>query len=172
VDVPPAPNRRLVLAVRLILYPAAILLIALWWHGHRAKASAEGPDLGTALTGSTSQHAAASGRIRDGAPRSFDIPIHYACPAGWPGLAHFVLRDLHTVRPGDQIDRNRVATSVDGARIIYANGWTGVYGVWTDGTFDQRSWRGTLRSTMALRYRDGPRAVCYSGPVRFVLRQP
>jgi hypothetical protein len=167
----PAPNRRLVWAVRLVLYPAAILLIALWWHGHHAaKAVAQEPEQGIALTGRTSQQVAMSGRLRDGAPRSFELPIRYACPTDRPELAHFVLQDLHTLGPGDRIDRDRVTTTIRGARIIYDNGWTGVYGVWTDGRFDRRSWRGTLQSTMVLRHRDGPRAVCRSGTVRFALR--
>jgi hypothetical protein len=174
VPTPPAPappNRRLVLLTRLVLYPLAIGLIVIWWHGHRATADSQGVDQGIAVKGRTSQGVPMNGRIRDGQPRTFDLVIHYACPADRPELAHFALHEKHMLGAADRIRGDRVTTRVDhGGRLTYANGWTGVYDVRTDGRFDASSWRGTLWSDVTLRYRDGPAAVCHSGFVSFDLR--
>jgi hypothetical protein len=176
-DVPPPPapapappNRRLVLMTRLVLYPLAIGLIVIWWHGHRATADSQDADQGVAVTGRTSQGVPMTGRIRDGQPLTFDLVIHYTCPADRPELAHVTLPDKHTVGAADRIRGDRVTTWIGGGRVSYANGWTGVYDVRTDGRFGRSSWRGTLRSSMALRYRDRPVAVCHSGPISFDLR--
>jgi hypothetical protein len=166
---PAPPNRRLVLLTRLVLYPLAIGLIVIWWHQHRATADSQDRDQGIVVTGLTSQDMPMTGRIRDGQPLTFDLVIHYVCPADRPELGHFTLHDTHTVGGADQIHGHVISTSVHGVRLTYANGWTGVYDVQTAGSFDARSWRGTLSSVMTLRYRDGPPAACYSGAVSFVL---
>jgi hypothetical protein len=165
-----ASDRRLIWIVRLVLYPAAVALIALWWHGHRAPAASADVDEGTALSGRTSQGEPMTAWIRDGAPRRFRVLVHYTCPADRPELANYSLPEEHLLGGDDQIEPHAMVTDVRGWRYRHRNGWDGVLALHTSARWSPASWEGTLDATVTLRYPGAPVAVCESGPVKFTLR--
>ena len=176
---PAAPNRRLEWVVRLVLYPAAIALIALWWHQHHAAQRAEAADDGVKLAGRTSQGERMTGSLVAGMPDRFALSVRYRCPPGG-GAKDFTFGDVHTVGGGhDRIAGDRVQTRVD--RYAWPRrlnpGWTATYTIHTDGRFTATAWRGTLIASTTYTYHY-PRGAgtstltCRSGTVRFALTRP
>jgi hypothetical protein len=170
------PNRRQEWLVRLLLYPAAIALIALWWHQHQAAADDGGGGKVVQLVGRTSQGEVMTGELRDGRPDRFTVRVRYHCPSGGT-QPDYVHGDVHGLREPDRIDGDRVRTRVDGYVMTGLRpGWGGTYTFHTDGRFTATSWRGTVTAADAYIYRD-PRdgrtsaLTCRSGAVRFVLRR-
>jgi hypothetical protein len=165
------PNRRMVWAVRLILYPLAIVLIVVAWHARHASADNDdsGPELGT-LAGHTSQGEAMTLWTADGRPESSTLRVLYSCPDSRPELAHFWLPDHHVFnRSPDRVVGDHVTTAVDG-RLLHLRGqWTGSADFRTDGRLDGAAYRGTLASRVVLRYPGWPDAVCRAS-LSFALR--
>jgi hypothetical protein len=182
---PSAPTRRLEWIVRLVLYPAAIALIALWWHQHHAAQRAEAAADGVKLAGRTSQGERMTGWLVAGTPDRFELRIRYRCPPGG-GKRDYVWTDAHTVGSGqDRVAGDRVLTGVDDYTLQERlnPGWTGTYTIHTDGRYTADTWRGTLTAVTTYTYQPDPRGVtaavrtptalaCRSGPVRFALTRP
>jgi hypothetical protein len=169
---PAAPSRRLEWAVRLVLYPAAIALIALWWHQHHATQRAEAADGGVRLVGRTSQGERMTARLVAGMPDRFELRIRYHCPSG-SGKEDYSNLDSHVVGGSDRVGGDRIGTRIDRVAMVGLNpGWSGRFTIHSDGRYTATSWRGTLAAIESYSYKGGAALTCRSGLVRFALTPP
>jgi hypothetical protein len=136
------PNRRQEWLVRLVLYPAAIALIALWWHQHQARADDDGvrPAVRVIrLAGATSQGWAVTTHVAGRRPTTIQTVLRFTYPDGSArdGLA-LDYRDVVTTAGAHVVTDTRLdrAAVIDGQNVVAH--------IRSDSRAGVDSWRGTI----------------------------
>jgi hypothetical protein len=157
--------------VRLLLYPAAIALIAFGWHERRARADARARTAVLELRGTTSQRLAMTAVVAGGVLDGYSTKVRLACPANHPELTGLWVYHRQALADGHFVVRGQ-AIRGESARITYTweDGMQGRGDTRVDARLDGSSLRGTLSLDIDLAFVGGA-VPCHSGPVGFVLRR-
>jgi hypothetical protein len=155
--------------VRLVLYPAAIALIAVALHKRSAEAepARESPMaiFATPVAHTDQGHELEAATVGDRA-RWLRVPVDLRCPSG---LADLAIRIEQRVAgaPGDVVADAALRARRDGLAFRWPDGSRVRVTTRLQATFDGASARGTLWVSAVLTPRGRPAVTCRSGAVRF-----
>jgi hypothetical protein len=176
-----APNRRQEWLVRLLLYPAAIALIALWWHQHQAAADDGARPVAVAthpaahewvkpvaLWGQTSQGRRVTGETRLGRLGWLEVPVRLTCSPR-VGDVWATYHQQSADRPGDVVSVRRLRLRHHGLVTRWPSGWHGSSDLDLEAVAAGGTFTGSVRVGARLTTARGRRLRCDSGHVIFTL---
>ncbi|HWI74786.1 MAG TPA: hypothetical protein VNT55_22685, partial [Baekduia sp.] len=169
---PHAPNRRLVLIVRLVFYPVAIGLIAVALHARLADADGGAgfvrvlpapPPSPVTIAGTGAHGDPVTATMLQGKPTGMAVPVHFRCTPD-RGDVWAVFDETPDTATGGRlrIDDRDIATT-------WPSGWRGRTDLRVSGTYTATSITATVSGRLTLHAGHRPVARCRARAVRLVL---